>query len=83
MILSTPGAIPACGGAPYWNALYNAGNFDSTTDLNFSNESNGLNQLQIRNLMDLISSIMDKEIIDYEKSKLIFKKTLSNIYKNN
>ena len=26
IILSTPKAAPACGGVPYWNALYNAPN---------------------------------------------------------
>ena len=33
IIRSTPGAIPACGGAPYWNAVYNAPNLFFNTSL--------------------------------------------------
>ena len=41
-IRSIPGAIPACGGAPYLNASYNYGNFDSTTDSSYPTISNAL-----------------------------------------
>ena len=39
-ILSNPGAAPACGGVPYWNALYNAPNLFYTSSSGYPAISN-------------------------------------------
>ena len=54
-------------------------NFLDNLDLNSTEESKISNESQIINLMDLISSIMDNKNVDFEKSKSILKKTLSNV----
>ena len=47
IIRSTPGAIPACGGAPNWNALYNAPNLSFNVSLSYPAMSNAFSMISM------------------------------------
>ena len=58
-------------------------NFLNNLDLNSTDESKKINELQIKGLIDLVSLTMNREINNFGKSKLILKETLNNLNKSN